>query len=129
MRILHTSDWHLGQLLHEHARTWEHARFLAWLLAMLDEHRVDALLLAGDVYDTANPSAEAEATFFDFLARAREVRPRLDIVVIGGNHDSASRLDAPSPLLDAFRVHVVGGHAPARLITPLHDADGRVAAW
>ena len=129
MRLLHTSDWHLGQVMYEHGRTWEHARFLAWLLDTLAAERIDALLIAGDVFDTANPPADAQAAFFEFLAAARSRFPALDIVVIGGNHDSASRLDAPAPLLDAFRVHVVGGFATARHVTPVHDAAGRVAAW
>src|SRR4051812_29205135 len=125
MRILHTSDWHLGQLLHEHARAWEHARFLTWLLETLAAERVDALLVAGDIFDTANPPAESQAAWYEFLARARARFPALDIVVIGGNHDSASRLDAPTPLLDAFRIHVVGGFEPDRLLVPIQGG----AAW
>ncbi len=137
MRILHTSDWHLGHSLHDVPRDMEHEIFLDWLLDAIGEHRVDALLIAGDVFDTANPSAAAQAMFFRFVARARRRYERLEIVVIGGNHDSADRLDAPSPLLDAFDVRVVGGLPRGsdraldlkRLLVPLRDAGGEVRAW
>ena len=138
MRILHTSDWHLGQTLYELQRTWEHERFLAWLLDTIGEARADALLVAGDVFDNANPSAEAQRIWYRFLADLRGRHPDLDVVVIGGNHDSADRLDAPRPLLvGGFDVHVVGGLPRCadrridvdRLLVPLRDARGEVAAW
>ncbi len=138
MRLLHTSDWHLGHTLRDQPRTLEHARFLGWLLTRLIDpvDPPDALLVAGDVYDSANPPASAQAMFYRFLSAARRLRPQLDIIVTGGNHDSAARLDAPQPLLDALDVHVVGGlprHGgqldPARLIRPLHGPTGAVAAW
>lgn len=137
MRLIHTSDWHLGHTLHELPRRYEHAAFLSWLLGSIEEERADALIVAGDIFDTANPSAEAQADFYEFLAEARRRHPRLGIVVVGGNHDSAARLDAPHPLLRALGVRVVGGlpRGPARavdverLLVPLSDAAGRVAAW
>lgn len=136
LRLLHTSDWHLGHTLHEFSRAHEHALFLEWLLDVIDGHDIDALLVAGDVFDTANPSAEAQETFYRFLARARLRRPRLGIVVIGGNHDSAARLDAPDPILRSLGVHVVGGLPQSRgvidldrVIVPLKDRDGAITAW
>ncbi|ADO74790.1 exonuclease SbcCD subunit D C-terminal domain-containing protein [Stigmatella aurantiaca] len=136
MRLLHTSDWHLGHTLYDVSREAEHAAFLDWLLDTLEAQSVDALLVAGDVFDTANPSAEAQAAWFRFIARARERLPLLDIVVIGGNHDSAARLEAPDPLFAALKVRVVGGlpRGPEsldfeRLLVPLHDARGQVQAW
>lgn len=136
MRLLHTADWHLGQTLHGVARDHEHARFLDWLLDTLDERVVDALVVAGDVFDGQNPPIPALGLFYRFLARAKARRPGLDIVVVAGNHDSGSRLEAPSPLLKELGVHVVGGlpfgedgvFAPDRLLFPLHDETGRVAA-
>ncbi|NPC81309.1 exonuclease subunit SbcD, partial [Pyxidicoccus fallax] len=101
MRLLHTSDWHLGHTLYDVSREAEHAAFLDWLLETLEAESVDALLVAGDIFDTANPSAEAQAAWYHFVARARRRLPRLDVVVIGGNHDSAARLDAPDPLFAA----------------------------
>ena len=137
MRILHTSDWHLGHTLHDLPREHEHRRFLAWLLDTIEEREVDALLVAGDVFDNANPSAAAQRTWYRFVGEARRRFPALDLVVIGGNHDSADRLDAPDPLYVGFDVRVVGGLVRGegrridleRLIVPLRDRDGRVAAW
>lgn len=137
MRLLHTSDWHLGHALHDHPRTHEHAHFLAWLLDTLAAERVDALIVAGDVFDVANPSTEALDAFYDVVARARHAHPRLDVVVVGGNHDSPARLDVTNPLLDRLGVRVVGGLPRRaggaldldRLVVPLHDARGEVAAW
>ncbi|AKQ69106.1 Exonuclease SbcD [Myxococcus hansupus] len=136
MRLLHTSDWHLGHTLYDVSRDAEHAAFLDWLLETLEAEAVDALLVAGDIFDTANPSADAQAAWYQFVAKARRRLPRLDVVVIGGNHDSAARLDAPDPLFSALGVRVVGGLPRVRgtldwerLLVPLHDAKGRVGAW
>ncbi|WP_224364942.1 exonuclease SbcCD subunit D C-terminal domain-containing protein [Hyalangium versicolor] len=136
MRLLHTSDWHLGHTLYDVSREAEHAAFLDWLLDTLEAQSVDALLVAGDIFDTSNPSAEAQAAWYHFIARARRKLPRLDVVVIGGNHDSAARLDAPDPLFAALGVRVVGGVPRSggaldfdRLLVPLHDSRGRVKAW
>ncbi|MCA9548201.1 MAG: exonuclease SbcCD subunit D C-terminal domain-containing protein, partial [Myxococcales bacterium] len=98
--------------------------------------RPDSLLVAGDIYDSANPPASAQAMFYRFLSAARRLRPDLDLVVIGGNHDSAARLDAPHPLLEAIGVHLVGGLPRRgadvdveRLLCPLTDARGAVRGW
>lgn len=80
MRLLHTSDWHLGQTLHDFDRSYEHAQFLDWLLAQIEAEAPDALLIAGDVFDTANPSAQAQHQFARFLTAARERAPALNIV-------------------------------------------------
>lgn len=136
LRVLHTADWHLGHTLHDVPRRYEHALFLGWLLERLCEEAVDALVIAGDIFDTANPSAEAQETLYRFLASARKRLPELDIVVIGGNHDSAARLDAPDPLLRALGIRVVGGLPRdgkrvdvERVIVPLSNREGEVAAW
>lgn len=137
MRLLHTSDWHLGHVLHEHDRGPEHDAFLSWLLGALDEREVDALIVAGDVFETSNPPAAAQRRWYRFLAEARRRCSKLDIVVVGGNHDSAARLDAPRDLLEELGVHVVGGLPRRsdgridtdRVVLPLHGPDGEVAAW
>ncbi len=137
MRLLHTSDWHLGITLGGHPREQEHARFLAWLLGTLREQSVDALLITGDIFDAANPPAAAQRLYYDFLAECHAALPALNIVIIGGNHDSAGRLDAPAELLSRLRVRVVGGipRQPdgnpdfERLLVPLTNATGDVAAW
>ena len=139
MKLLHTSDWHLGHTLHGLSREHEHARFLDWLLETLAIEAPDALLITGDIYETATPPVRAERTFFRFLAEARKALPNLDVVVIGGNHDSAQRLDSPRDLLRELGVQVVGGlgRRPGReldldlerLVLPLTRADGTVGAW
>ncbi|HHW78277.1 MAG TPA: exonuclease subunit SbcD [Xanthomonadaceae bacterium] len=137
MRLLHTSDWHLGQTLHNYDRGYEHQRFLDWLLDTLATERTDALLITGDVFDNTNPSAAAQRQFYRFLAAAKRRLPELDIVVIAGNHDSPGRLEAPAPLLEAFDAAVVG-HVTRdargqieldRLVVPLKNRDGEIAAW
>lgn len=107
--MLHTADWHLGQTLHGVDRAPEHARFLAWLLDQLEAEAVDVLLVAGDVFDVASPSSAAQRQYYGFLADARARCPRLDIVVVGGNHDSPARLQAPADLLERLGIRVIGG--------------------
>ena len=137
LRIIHTADWHLGHNLHGLSRDFEHQCFLDWLLETLEGQRADALLICGDLFDSANPPAAAQAMLYRFVVAAQRRMPRLRIVIIAGNHDSAARLEAPSPILDALNVHVVGNPRrlangvldAERLIAPLHDSAGRVAAW
>ena len=108
MRILHTSDWHLGASLENVSRDRDHALFLDWLAATLERERVDVLVIAGDVFDQAHPSAEAQRLYFRFLC-AIAGKTLQKVVIVGGNHDSASRLDAPGEVLASLEVHVVGG--------------------
>jgi exonuclease SbcD len=137
LRFLHTSDWHLGQTLHNFERTHEHERFLDWLLDTLVAEAADGLLIAGDVFDNANPSAASQRLFYRFLREAKARAPHLNIVVIAGNHDSPGRLEAPAPLLEGMEIVVVG-HVRRRddgsidlerLLAPLKRRDGSVAAW
>lgn len=136
MRLLHTADWHLGHSLHGIAREYEHRCFLDWLLDTLREQQADALLIAGDVFDSANPPASAQAMFYGFIAEAQRRCPQLDIVIIGGNHDSPARLEAPRPLLHSLGVRVVGalprsagGCDPEPLLAPLRNRAGALAGW
>jgi len=137
MRLLHTSDWHLGQSLHNFERHYEHQRFLDWLLDTIVAERADALLIAGDIFDNANPSSASQKQLYRFLQRAKERVPHLNLVVVGGNHDSPGRLEAPGPLLEAHGTRVIGAvqrHADGAidleaLVLPLTGADGAVQAW
>ena len=137
MRLLHTSDWHLGQTLHNYERSYEHQCFLDWLLDTIVAEQADALLIAGDVFDTANPSASAQKQLYRFLQQARTRAPQLDIVVIAGNHDSPGRLEAPGPLLEDHGTSMIGHiersadgeTALERHLIPLHDRHGAVQAW
>ncbi len=137
LRIFHSADWHLGHQLHGVSRQQEHRHFLNWLLDELHSKQADALIVAGDIFDSANPSSAAQAQLYEFIVEARSRLPNLDIILVGGNHDSASRLDAPSPILNALGVTVVGGLPRDdrgnidwdRLLVPLTDAAGRIKAW
>lgn len=136
MRILHTADWHLGQDLYGFDRGHEHDVFLAWLVDLLRERAVDALIVAGDIFDGVNPPVAALNRFYDFLRRLAVDLPDLDVVMVAGNHDSAARLELPRPFLAGSRRHLVGALArdgrapdPGRALIPLHDRDGAVAAW
>jgi exonuclease SbcD len=143
LTLLHTSDWHLGHTLHDHSRAEEHGAFLDWLLDLAVTEAVDALIVAGDLFDGSNPPAQAQEQLFRFLVTLRQRLPAVDVVLVGGNHDSAQRLDAPASMLRALGLHMVGGlprlprtDAAAeraldldRLLIPLTDAAGAVAAW
>ena len=107
MRILHTSDWHIGHRLYEQPRIEEHRQFLDWLLTMLQENAIDVLLVAGDIFDSALPSSEATDLYYQFLFRLyRETHTHA--VITAGNHDSPMRLAAPREFLRMGRIHVVG---------------------
>ncbi|UJF18991.1 exonuclease SbcCD subunit D C-terminal domain-containing protein [Vibrio sp. SS-MA-C1-2] len=137
MKIIHTSDWHLGHQLHGFSREYEHQCFLDKLIELLKQHQSDALLVAGDIFDSANPPASAWQMLYRFLARLAKELPKLNVVMIGGNHDSPSKLDAPHELLKAFDLHVIGGINRdnegeldfSRYLIPLTNKDDQVAAW
>lgn len=110
MKVLHTADWHLGQRFHNgHERLAEHRCFLAWLARTIEEQGVEVLVVAGDIFDTPNPPAPARELYYDFLAGLRDSATCHDVVLVGGNHDSAATLNASASLLKRLRVHVVGG--------------------
>jgi exonuclease SbcD len=136
MKLLHTSDWHLGQSLNQYERSYEHAQFLGWLLGTLQAEQVDVLLIAGDVFDNTNPSAASQTQLYQFLTEARRRVPHLGIVMTAGNHDSPGRMEAPAPflaLLDACVVGQTGRGAEGidfgRIVLPLKNRAGAVAAW
>lgn len=108
MKIIHTADWHLGQLFYNYDRSREHEMFLQWLKSQIHDNAVDVLLIAGDVFDTQNPSAASQSIYYHFLRDVTYENPDLQVIVIAGNHDSAGRLEAPNPLLDAMNVKVRG---------------------
>lgn len=137
MRILHTADWHIGQLFHEYDRTHEHQQFLDWLVQTLKDESIDVLLLSGDVFDLSNPSAASVRMFYTFLNTATRTNPHLQIIVTAGNHDSSARLESPKPLLESSNIHIIGvvernEHGSFdydQLILPLKDKKGNTKAW
>lgn len=108
IRILHTADWHLGQTFFGYDRTQEHEHFLDWLAGVLTKNKIDVLIVAGDVFDVSNPSAASQRMFYRFIHRVTTENPRLQLVVVAGNHDSAARLESPLPLLQEMRTEIKG---------------------
>jgi exonuclease SbcD len=132
MRLIHTSDWHLGATLGEASRAEDHRLFLQWLKDFIVADGIDALLVSGDIFDQSNPSAEAQRAYYSFLRELGET-PLRQVIITGGNHDSPSRLDAPGELLGHLGIHVVGGLEAdpdtwGRCLCPLRDARGQVEA-
>lgn len=107
LRILHTADWHLGHRLYEQDRSEEHAAALQWLLDLVEREKVDVVIIAGDVFDIANPSNQAKELYYEFMAGLNRSRARA-AVVVGGNHDSPGLLDASRTILRASNLHVIG---------------------
>ena len=137
LKIIHTADWHLGQTFFGYDREEEHDAFLSWLVEALVEHEADVLLVSGDVFDVANPSASAQRRFYGFLREANRRNPHLQIVITAGNHDSAARLESPLPLLEELNTSIVGvvrrtaeGVIDFDALTiPLYNKEGRREAW
>lgn len=128
MRILHTADWHLGRTLEGRSRQEEHEAFVDELCAMVREERIDLVLIAGDVFDTGNPSAAAEELYCDALARLGE-NGRRAVVVIAGNHDSPDRLTAVQALAQRHGATIFGyPYDDPGVFTPGPDRVQRVAA-
>jgi len=137
MKILHTADWHIGQLFHEYDRTYEHQQFLNWMIQVLQTEEIDVLLVSGDIFDISNPAAASIKMFYTFLNQATKANPNLQIIITAGNHDSASRLEAPKPLLESSKVHIIGlieknteGCVDYEKLTiPIVDASAEIKAW
>ncbi|MDQ1087037.1 exonuclease subunit SbcD [Siphonobacter sp. SORGH_AS_1065] len=128
MKILHTADWHLGKRLYQTDLLEDSRRFVDWLLQTIEERQIDVLLVAGDIFDTANPSTEAMQVYYDFLRKLIRLKCRL--IITGGNHDSAAVLNGPRELLALLDVHVIGGACDDchEEVLPLLDRHGKLQA-
>jgi len=127
-RILHTSDWHLGNTLKDKDRTDEFESFLTWVLEALKEEQVDALLVSGDIFDVANPSHRIQELYYRFLSKIA-LSGCSQVVIIAGNHDSGLLLDAPKNLLSTISIFVVGNVVKGDLsgeMIELKNKDGGV---
>ena len=124
MRFLHTSDLHIGKRLKDQSLLAEQRFFLSQLLDLVKERDVDAVLIAGDIYDKSVPSGEAISMFDDFLTDMNACGT--DVFLIAGNHDSAERIDFASRILSRNRVHISG--SDLRMVT-LTDAYGEICIW
>ncbi len=107
MKILHTSDWHLGRTLYGKKRYWEFKKFLNWLLQTIQKETIDTLLVAGDIFDTTTPSHQTQLLYYQFISNIAESSCRT-VIFIGGNHDSPSLLNAPKTLLSHLNIFVIG---------------------
>lgn len=112
MRFLHTSDWHLGKIFHEHSLIEDQKFFLDQIITCItksieDGNPFSAILIPGDIYDRAVPSAEATELFSNFLAEINKQFPSLHLFIISGNHDSATRLSFASHFFNAHNIHIV----------------------
>ncbi len=107
MKILHTSDWHIGKQLHKYDLSTDLDLFFAWMIDYIKDRNIDVLLVSGDIFDQANPSQAAYKQYYDLLKSLISLDCK--IILTGGNHDSAAVLNAPRELLRAFDISVVGG--------------------
>lgn len=128
MKILHTSDWHLGQSFFTKSRQQEHAAFINWLLALVDEQDIDAIVIAGDIFDTGTPPSYARELYLQFVGALQN--KQCTLVVLGGNHDSVSVLNESKSLLGYLNCHVIAstyGDSDEQVLS-LNDRHGKVGA-
>ncbi|MEI7857332.1 MAG: exonuclease SbcCD subunit D C-terminal domain-containing protein [Methanomicrobiales archaeon] len=107
MKILHSSDWHLGCSLYGQKRYDEFEAFLKWLAGLMQEEQINVLLVAGDIFDTSTPSNRALGLYYQFLNMVTAI-PGLQVIITAGNHDSPSLINAPQQLLKHLHIHVFG---------------------
>ena len=118
MRIIHTSDWHLGQYFFTKSRAPEHQHFLNWLVNQVEVHQVDAVIVAGDIFDTGSPPSYARELYNKFIVDLQKTGCQL--VILSGNHDSVSVLNESSSLLSYLNTQVVTSGSEPNVIT-LHN--------
>lgn len=129
MKILHTSDWHLGQKFLNHNRLYENEQALNWLLQTIDDEQIDVLIIAGDIFDTMNPPNYARTLYYNFLNKLEKTHCQ-HTIIIGGNHDSPTTLNAPRELLKTKNIYVIGA-AMEKLeeeIIELKNKEGKIEA-
>ena len=108
MKVIHTSDWHIGQTLYQYSRDEEHKYFFKQLKDIVLEEKPDALIVSGDIFHASTPSVMAQRLYYHALVELSKLYDDLQIIVTAGNHDSPSRLEAPRELWEAFNVTVIG---------------------
>lgn len=129
MKLLHTSDWHLGHKLLHRDREEEHQLALKWLLELIEKEQIDLLLVAGDIFDISNPPNTARRMYYHFLTEVLKTSCK-HVVITGGNHDSPSMLEAPKDLLSNFNIFVCGaaGETFADQLFPIKNTNGKIEA-
>lgn len=126
MKFIHSADWHLGNRMHNVERKEEFQAFLSWLKSEIENQKAETLVIAGDIFDTANPPTDARTQYNNFLASLLRTCCR-NVIIVGGNHDSGVLLDSQKDILNALNIHVVGTIAnlePSDMVFELkNDAD------
>ncbi|MBN3042363.1 exonuclease subunit SbcD [Pectobacterium brasiliense] len=105
MRIIHTADWHLGQYFYTKSRAAEHQAFLNWLIVQVEHHQVDAIIVAGDIFDNGSPPSYAREMYYSFVVALQ--RTGCQLIVLGGNHDSVAMLNESRELLACLNTRVI----------------------
>ncbi|WP_058961456.1 exonuclease subunit SbcD [Type-E symbiont of Plautia stali] len=128
MRIIHTADWHLGQFFYSKSRAAEHQAFLDWLLAQITQHQVDALIIAGDLFDTGSPPSYAREMFNRFVVALQPTH--CELIALAGNHDSVATLNESRELLACLNTRVITSATPQgeQQVLTLHQRDGTPGA-
>lgn len=123
MKILHTSDWHIGQKFMGKSREEEHKVFLSWIVETIKKENIDVLIVAGDIFDTGNPPNYALELYYNFLKQLFSIE-NLYVIITAGNHDSISTLKAPKQLLEFMNVHVItSGAEDENELIPIYKED------
>jgi len=118
LKILHTSDWHLGNIFKGRNRISEHEKFLEWLLEIIEEEKIDVLIVAGDIFDTSNPPNYALKMYHNFLANLSKTNLK-HTFIIAGNHDSIATLEVSKEILKAFNIHIVAKEGIVKLVNDI----------
>ncbi|MDR0549043.1 MAG: exonuclease SbcCD subunit D C-terminal domain-containing protein [Deltaproteobacteria bacterium] len=127
LRLLHTSDWHLGRSLNRVRRHEEQVKFIDWLIKLIKAENIDVVVVAGDIFDSAAPPVISQELYYRFLTQMIAANLK-GVVVVAGNHDSGAFLTAPAPLLRYLRVNVIGeAEDPAEELLTINDSEGRPA--
>lgn len=128
MRIIHTSDWHLGQFFYTRSRAAEHQAFFSWLIAQVEQHQVDAVIVAGDIFDTGSPPSYARELYNRFVVDLH--RTGCQLIVLGGNHDSVATLNESRELLACLNTRVIAAASgdPEEQVLMLHTRQGEPGA-
>lgn len=128
MRLIHTADWHLGQFFYTKSRAPEHEAFLAWLVAQVEQHQIDAVIVAGDVFDTGSPPSYARELYNRFVVELHQTGCQL--IILAGNHDSVAMLNESRDLLACLNTRVIAAASedPAEQVLLLNRRDGQPGA-
>jgi exonuclease SbcD len=124
MKIIHTSDWHLGQNFMGKSRIEEHEAFLSWLIDIIKTNQIEVLLVSGDIFDTGTPPNYALELYYNFLKEISTIKTLITTIITAGNHDSVSTLKAPKQLLEILNIKVItSGDEDENIIIPIYKND------